>query len=231
MQRNDLLLAITRCPELAKARGGAPLPCSEIARRQPCDDYHVPEPWSGHIDAAPILFISSNPSISENEHYPTPHWSDRNTVDFFQRRFDPDAGYSYSAFSKVRFWASARQRAGEILQRDAVPGSDFALTELVHCKSRGEQGVKEALATCSGQWLTPILECAAASIVILLGRHARNACAQFWQLDGRQAVHFGVPIAGRRRAVVILPHPNAFQKKTIAANATAEELERLRCLL
>ena len=231
MQRNDLLLAITRCPELAKARGGAPHPCSEIACLQPSDYYHVPEPWSGYIDTAPILFISSNPSISENEHYPTPRWSGGDTVDFFQRRFDPDAGYSYSAFSKVRFWASVRQRAGEILRRNAVPGKDFALTELVHCKSRREQGVQEALATCSEQWLPPVMECAAATVVILLGRHARNACAQLWQLDGRRAVHFGVPIAGRRRAVVILPHPNAFQKKTIAANATAEELERLRCLL
>lgn len=231
MQCDELLLEITRCPELAKAQVCVSHPCSAIAGCQVGEKYHVPEPWSGHIGAAPILFVSSNPSIDEREHYPTPGWTDARTIEFFQRRFDPDAGYSYSAFRKVHFWASVRRRAGEILNRDAIQGKDFALTELVHCKSRGEHGVEKALATCSGRWLTPVMECASAGIVILLGRHARNTCARLWQLDSRKAVHFSVPVAGRKRAVVILPHPNAFQKKTVASNATSAELDRLRSLL
>ena len=231
MRHEELLIAITRCPELAKARAGVSPSCSKIARLQPSDEYHVPEPWSGRIDTAPILFVSSNPSISESEHYPTPSWTDAHTVDFFQRRFDQNAGYSYIAFRKVRFWTSVRPRAEEILNREAIPGEDFALTELVHCKSRGEQGVREALPACSEMWLAPVMKRSAASIVILLGSQARDACTRLWQLDSRRSVHFDVPIAGQRRAIVVLPHPNAFKQKTLKANTSASERQRLRSLL
>jgi hypothetical protein len=37
-----------------------------------------------------------------------------------------------------------RQRAIELLQRDVRPGVDYALTEIVHCKSKSENGVAEA---------------------------------------------------------------------------------------
>ncbi len=230
-QLDELLLAITRCPELGRARAGFSSSCAKIAGLQPGDDYHVPEPWSGHIDTAPILFVSSNPSISESEHYPTPRWTDARTVDFFQRRFDPDASYSFSAFRRVRFWTSVRRRAEEILEREAIPGEDFALTELVHCKSRGEERVREALPTCTERWLPHLMRHAAANIVILLGSRARDYCTQLWGLERGKSVHFDVPIAGQCRAVVILPHPNAFEKKTLAGNTLPEERQRLRSLL
>ena len=54
MERNELLLAITRCPELGKARGDAGHPCNSVVCAQGPDDYHVPEPWQGHIETAPI---------------------------------------------------------------------------------------------------------------------------------------------------------------------------------
>ena len=58
MERNELLLAITRCPELGKARADSRHPCRSVVCAQGSDDYHVPEPWQGHIETAPILFIS-----------------------------------------------------------------------------------------------------------------------------------------------------------------------------
>ena len=45
MERNELLLAITRCPELGKARGDDGHPCNRVVCAQGPDDYHVPEPW------------------------------------------------------------------------------------------------------------------------------------------------------------------------------------------
>ena len=228
---NELLLAITRCPELITARTSGAHPCSKIASVQRHDAYQVPEPWSGHIERAPILFVASNPSIDEDERFPTASWSEADTIDYFQRRFDSDAGYiSQRAYNKVRFWTAVRARAKEIFQRDAVPGKDFALTELVHCKSRQEQGVPEAFCLCSKLWLPSVMKHSGARIIILLGSRAKNACVQLWKLDSRQSVQFDVPIAGRSRAVVILPHPNAFEKKTVAAHATPAQLKRLQSL-
>ena len=60
----------------------------------------------------------------------------------------------------VRFWAAARSRAAELLEKERAsitPGLDFALTEVVHCKSRNEVGVKEAQEFCSKRYLYRIL--------------------------------------------------------------------------
>lgn len=232
MKSDELLLSIARCPELAIARTDRAHPCSKIAGGQPGGVYQVPEPWSGHIEEAPILFISSNPSINEDEYFPTPSWSQTDTIDYFKRRFDRDAGYvSKQAYNKVRFWTGVRARAREILKREAVPGQDFALTELVHCKSRKEHGVREALPLCLERWFAGLLEHSGSRIVILLGALARDTCARLWKLDSRESVHFDIPIAGLNRAVVILPHPNAYEKKTIADHTTFAQLKRLNSLL
>jgi hypothetical protein len=47
----------------------------------------------------------------------------------------------------VPYWSSIRARARELLP-DAVPGEDYAITEIVHCKSEHEKGVREAAKTC-----------------------------------------------------------------------------------
>ena len=232
MERDELLLAITRCPEIERARGDAGHPCAGIVGLQPPAQFQAPEPWRGHIDAAPILFVSSNPGIRGSEPFPPAGWTDQDIIDYYQRCFDENAGHiSHSIYNSVRFWTAVRARATEILGRTAVPGADFALTELVHCKSKGEYGVAEALQTCVARWLNPVMQVSAAAIVVLLGQHARDHCAARWGLDKSQPVHFGVATPGRERAVVILPHPNARGRRKVKDCVGAEELVRLRALL
>ena len=89
----DLLLRITRWPNLSAARTDALHPCTTIVSLQSGAERHVPEPWCGHIDTAPILFVSSNPSIFAAEGFPTQSWSSDDTADYFERRFDAGAGY------------------------------------------------------------------------------------------------------------------------------------------
>src|SRR5689334_7132411 len=87
-----LLLAIARCPvEDACLQDGARGPCSRIVLSQGVrqrENLQVPEPWSGHLASAPILFLSSNPSISAGEDYPTAAASDGQLVSFFNDRLD-----------------------------------------------------------------------------------------------------------------------------------------------
>ena len=235
MERDELLLAITRCPEIERARGDAGHPCAGIVGLQQPDQFQAPEPWRGHIDAAPILFVSSNPSIRGGEPFPPAGWTDQDIIDYYQRCFDDDYTGSERidnrAYNSVPFWRGVRARAAEIIGRPAVPGADFALTELVHCKSTGEQGVRQAHLTCAEQWLDRVLQTSGANIVVLLGRQARDHCAARWHLNKGQPVHFGVPTPGRERAVVILPHPNARGRRKVKDCVGAEELVRLRALL
>lgn len=232
MTRDELLLAITRCPKIAKAWNNAGHPCRKIVCSQPAEGFQPPEPWRGHIDIAPILFLSSNPSINENDPFQASSCADAKIIDYYQRSFDRDAGYiSASAYSSVPFWRGVRARATEILGRAATPGTDFALTELVHCKSTREQGVAEAHQTCARRWLDLVLQASGADIIVLLGRQARDHCVARWKLPKGQSAYFGETIGGRRRAVVILPHPNARGKRKVADCVGPDDLERLRALL
>jgi len=87
----DLLIEITRCPVILQCLNGDPgHPCSTIVDLQRSTSivtHQLPEPWSGQINQSPILFISSNPSISNDEIFPTSDWNDEKITDYFQHRF------------------------------------------------------------------------------------------------------------------------------------------------
>ena len=252
MERNELLLAITRCPEIERARGDASHPCHRVVCFQDAAGYHVPEPWQGHIETAPILFVSLNPGYGENQVFPTPEWTDADTIDFFRRRFDEEAGWTRHAAGNriylrvkdsngnkrfegrpVRHWGNAgiNGYATKLLGREPVFGRDIAMTMAVHCKSLGGGVAKPAMRKCTLKWLNQIMEHSTASIIVLLGNDARDACARMWGFDKNRRVHFGVPTPGRERAVVILPHPNARGKRKVENFVNSEQLQRLRALL
>ena len=243
MSEHSLLLEISNCSELRRATNSSH-PCHRIVNCQAgSEEFQLPEPWTGHLSSAPILFLSSNPSINEEEAYPTTLWNNNVVTDFFEYRFDVNRPWTKNGryvllkdrrtynTDWVRFWASVRKRAEELLGRAASPGQDYAITEVVHCKSRAETGVSEALSTCSEKWLEPILENSAANIVVLLGNRARDVCCKLWEINGERTVHFNVIAGNRPRAIVIIPHPNAFKPKKITDYANAEEIKELRILL
>ena len=228
----SLLLAITRCPNLGEARSDRSHACARIVRSQGTAVHQVPEPWSGRLDTAPILFVGSNPSVDENDRFPTSSWSHRDTVSYFSRRFDEHAGWvSAQEYNKVRYWTMVRTHAKALLGRDAVPGVDFAMTEVVHCKSKSEAGVKQALQVCARQWLDSVMRESAAKVVVLLGRHAAEACAEPWGIGADRGVRLGVSLAGRSRSVVVLPHPNAREPRKLAEHVDPEGLRGLRACL
>lgn len=235
MEYRELLLSINRCSELRGARIRQGHPCTKIVGLQPPEALQAPEPWRGHIDVAPILFISSNPSISGHEVFPPSDWTDTQVIDHYQNCFDADIKgphqIDHRSYNSVPFWREIRGRASEILGRTAIPGKDFALTEVVHCKSTREQGVREAISHCAMLWLMPVMEQSAAKIVVLVGRYAKEVCTNTWSINPSQKVHFGVATPKRKRAVIILPHPNARQRRDLSSHSTESERRRLRLLL
>lgn len=218
---DNLLADITRCTLLEKCKSGGGGPCSTIVAVQddvPLAAHQVPEPWTGRLDLARIVFVGSNPSIDPLEDYPV--WDDQTDAirRYFVERFDggpgqiKDGRYSPSRDGgwggAVRFWSSVRQRAFELLP-DAVPGLDYALTEVVHCKSRGEIGVAEARSTCAERFFPSIVEQAtSADVFVVFGVHAARALAELFGivLDSGQRLA-EVEVGGRRRFVVYLDHP------------------------
>ncbi len=250
---DELLLAITRCPNLAPAQSNPAHPCAKVAGAQaaPPGERPVPEPWSGRLESAPLLFIGSNPGGSnKREHIPRESWNAAATIDFFRRRFDRGAGHTEQADSgalytlenhpggqrsrarrHVNHWSVIRKHAEDILGRRPEPGRDFVLTEMVHCKSGREAGVGEAIDTCADLWLPAIMETSAAPVIILLGSHARKTAHRLWETGETCGATFGLTIGQKEQAVVKLPHTNYRGPRKVAQILGPEETRRLRLLV
>lgn len=68
---------------------GTQLGCPLIVASQGVElnDFQVPEPWAGDVGTAPVLFISSNPSISDVEPYQRWGTADEDRIEFFTDRY------------------------------------------------------------------------------------------------------------------------------------------------
>ena len=233
----SLALEVARCPLIPIALGNAAHPCHDVVSVQSAADAQrqVPEAWAGGISTAKVLFLSSNPSISEPgpgeppesaEAYPIASDTDARIIDFVTRRFDPtvtpkpyvlddhhlqlDGHYRKTT---TKFWSSIRKRAEELLGPGAEPHRDYAMTEVVHCKSKDEIGVKKAAVTCGERYLDRIVRLSPAGVVVVVGAAAHGHLAEPWQLPAPPYAVWRT-VGEKDRLVVHLPHPNAFTTKT-----------------
>lgn len=238
----DLLLEIARCENVARCRFSETAhPCSRIVATQSGDlaTMHVPEPWCGRIESAPILFVSSNPGIADEEEFPTRTWADDDIVDYFAQRFgggrqpwivdgrrrlNRDGSHSKA----LPYWSNMRERAREILARDPVPGDDYAITEIVHCKSRQEAGVREALDECAGRYLHRVLEVSAARVLVAIGDKAWNLLTTLLSIRGQGPLIGPVVVGGTGRLLVALGHPAGSKPKKLSTCLSAEQQQQVR---
>jgi hypothetical protein len=233
----DLLISVARCPEIMKAAINFRHPCHKVV----CFQKHVsfrhfqlPEPWNGHIEKAPLLFISSNPGYAELERVPTRDefsWTDDRVSDFFINRFG--GGKEEWVVNGKRalqadgthaggnvFWPRTRLIAADLLENPAaILGEDFAITEVVHCKSREAEGVPEAGDRCTSLHLDRILDVSPAKVLVVFGALAkpifqnkypetRDAKNKLETKDTTELIR-PLQIAGKLRYVIFHRHPSA----------------------
>jgi len=223
---------------------------SRLKGLQPDVPRYVPEPWAGHLGSAPILFVSSNPSAGgQREPFdPNRQWgSDRSDEELFmgaEGAFDPgpwpgitDGIYNRDQTGRpvgdrVKFWAWTRRIAGELLEREPVPGWDYALTEVVHCGSRQEHGVSAAVQACASRYLRRVLHASAASVIVLTGKTALGAFQAEMGVHLNDRLWGPGDLAGMTRCVIRLPHPGAHgPKKGLADNLGPHHANMVRSQL
>jgi hypothetical protein len=209
-----------------------------------------------------MLFLSSNPSISEAgdhqsggsvEVFPTAEWTDDLVADFATHRFDSVHGWAtpYGHFKRrdgdlsptpVAFWNNVRLRAAELLGADANPAVNYAMTEVVHCKSKSEKGVKKAATRCVDRHLDQVLALSKAPLIVVLGAKARDRVHGMWPVSPR----FGsqkaetwnevdnlciAEVAGVPRLIAYLWHPTGSATPQTFATAFPDFLSHLRKLV
>jgi hypothetical protein len=233
----DLLHEITRCPNIRQCFTSQDSnPCSKIifVQHSPMLDQHqVPEPWNGDLQHAPLLFLSSNPALDENEVFPLWSCRDESIEHFFTHRLEHGAHTVLQDGSKKRvpFWSNVHKRAQELLDGEVSGGVDYALTEVVHCKSRTEKDInKETVNECVKRYLQRVVELSGAKVIVVMGSKARKAVKDEFRLsDGSM---FGpLHIGQRERYIVFLPHPNAYAPRTFEKCLEKQKLQELRAFL
>ena len=249
----ELARDIHRCHMLSLALADPLHPCRKVVGWQGLDldsERYVPESWAGHLAMAPILFISSNPSAGpQNAAFEA--WRQRGSGsaddELFEAAdgaFDPgpwpgliDGIYNRDQDGQrigrwVSYWAWARKRASELLDRQPAPGRDYALTELVHCGSRDEHGVDNVLATCTRLCLSRVLSLAAAKVFVLTGKKAQSTGEAMPGIHLDHRLWGPGELLGRERCVIALPHSNERGSlKGIDANLGPERADVVRAFL
>lgn len=188
----NLLISIARCNEIEKAQFDVQHACHKIVSVQKSSPFQLPEPWNGNLSKSDVLFIASNPSYNSSEFFPNPEWDDSCIECFFQNRF------SNSYYQKIRYWSLIKKYASWILgvaKDDPNLPARICITEIVHCKSTRETGVKKASCICSKKWLDRILKAFNGSYVVVLGKVAQEL--------------FPKDFDDKSKKVLNMPHPNA----------------------
>lgn len=231
------LLQIARCSQ-ADPTLPANRPCGKIVGIQQSatrDTFQIPEPWRGDIERAPLLFVSSNPGLNTSDDSPIGRMTDEEIVAYYTHKAFP-ACFPRNLNARgepnrrpVAFWTGIRARAAELYEKpntEIVPGRDFALTEVVHCKSQGERGVPEALQECMTRHSSTTTSLSGAAVVIVLGDMAARAL-QIPSIPAVREVHW----SGSARLLVWLPHPNARKPRKFEGLYERDDLTLVRSRL
>jgi hypothetical protein len=269
----ELLVEISRCfkAQTCLAAEDPRHACSEIvtlqwSHRTPAerldrwrDEHHMPEPWYGHLERAPILFLSSNPSISippsvfpnplppysRQGHpllsrlgrAPTMAWEDDALERWYEDAFDfrvagGNKGLKADGMPKphTQYWSWAKNRAEELIPNRGVrPGIDYALTEVVHCKSQEEEGVGDAAKVCADRYLSRVLDASAATVIIVVGKPAKKAITSRMPFPPPDPRLVGpVRLGSRERYFAFIAHPSSSLPKTLATCLRPDEVTQLR---
>ncbi len=236
-ENTKLLNEIIKCPEIENAKREETHPCYDLVSLQKEGPFQCPEPWSGDISQAKILFVSSNPSISEDDVVPIYNcsWSMDDIVGFYKNRFNGNyisegtkALKTDGRYINIQYWSFVKKRAEELLKRTPCPGTDYALTEIVHCKSKQEIGVKlKAIKKCAELYMDRILSLSAARVIIVIGAKAKKWFVVKYELDDQCKYQ---EKSGKH--YVFLPHPNARGgQKTINAHLSKCQIELVSGIL
>ena len=215
-ESHKLALEISSCSQVCIAAKDDSHPCHKVVSWQAkqwepevTDVFdsvmHRPEAWTGDLLNAPIMFLSSNPSLDKMENFPSwnfDSWNGEEIARFGAERFttsktrgfgatesliesekDRTIGLSGDVSKQVNHWKWVRQVAAmvygkSISETSAI--SDYVMTELVHCKSPHEEGVVEALSKCTQEWFGQIMSYSPAKLIFVAGvKSGKDFASQF----------------------------------------------------
>jgi len=218
---------IIYCPNIEQYFNKKDNDCSVIIGSQPTDQkklFQIPEPFCGEIDKAKILIIGSNPHVDMEQKelfptYDTTKWDENSIIEYFYKRFEKNFKKGThkimkdGSYKNVKYLSSIKGRVKEIfdlINKEFIPGTDYCLTEIVHCRSNGEKGVGKAVVACE-KYLKEIVKLSPASLIIIVGNTAKKSFCKQYKLEKYLDKKVSDPesIERKQRLLYIIPAPNA----------------------
>lgn len=203
---------IAYCSELKSASLDSGHPCRTVANESCAGEFRqLPEAWVGNLGTARLMILSSNPTISvegnpaKQELFPLgdssspeiehPEWPIDRVIDFQLNRFEQQRETPYvlsnthyltvagsRGSTSNKYWTQSFRIGREIFGEEFRMERDIVLTEVVHCKSKREIGVKDAVATCSRRYLDRLLGLTVARLIVIAGAQARDRVHELRQM-------------------------------------------------
>jgi len=242
---DNLLKKISRCRNIDICIDGnnKDHPCSNIILSQGVSkpaDFYVPEPWSGRIETAPILFIGDSTTIDAEEEYPTSAWPDYLIKDFFNNRFGrgiknwvKDGLYplcSDGTYKKQwnRLWSACANRTLVLLKAISInPGYDFAVSETSRCRSFKHLDRSKAVTECSSLYLKQLIDASGASVIVGMGNNARECICNVCNIKTKELTYGPIHMGGMGRYFAFLPHYNSRGPRSFGETFNRDELDML----
>jgi hypothetical protein len=151
---------------------------------------------------------------------------DERINDFFSNRFSSQNGYvksengrrfsirmedgSYKRLKGVSFWSDVHNIARIVLNRDVQIGKDYAITEIIHCKTRTENGVnRKCYEQCLTKWFNQILDVAKnVRSIVVVGKNPRDYVGRFLQIENPQCYKWYecMTLFGRNYKLLFVDH-------------------------
>ena len=245
-----LLIDICRCPNIKDVLINKNFnnPCFQTVKSQNVDfdNFQVPEPWSGDITQANIVFLLCNPSISENENFPTHKNKDEELEDFFINRHNGNRPgkfidgnivvYANNKTKVNRTLSEIKKIAEHIFGKKCKPGKDYAQLEITHCKTLNKLGMsKNSTNECVSKYFLKTIKFIKAKLIVSCGTDSLDTINKKFNLNARMHDLIG-PIDflnnnQNLKYIAFIGQPGSSIKRTGSEAINGENLVKIRNLI
>src|SRR5574344_2843407 len=133
----------------------------------------------------------------------------------------------------ILHWSSIRKTVAKLYGRsvdDVIPGVDYAMTEIVHCKTTETFCKNKPYSECTDRYLDKLVGVSGAKVILVVGGVASRIVRRRYHIaKDKNRIKKDVEINGRKFDFIFIADPSSlFPRKIEKIHETAEELPYFR---
>jgi uracil-DNA glycosylase len=146
-----------------------------------------------------------------------------------------DAKPEVYAHRSILHWSSIRKTVAKIYGRsvdNVIPGADYAMTEIVHCKTKETFCKNKPHSECADRYLDKLVGVSGAKVILVVGAAAEKIVRRRYHIaNDKQKVKKDVEINGRKFDFIFIANPCSFPMAIDKNHEIADEFPYFRAKL